>query len=157
MDTERDRAHQMAAAVFEQQQSLRSGIENSARLLGGTISEPTLVAQSNLVDFIYSLDGEAIMVSAQGAFLGVISSDRYHQASTCNRYGQYGSRYASTSIWNRYGEYGSRFSEVSAYNTRTETPPAIVYQNQIIGFVTQNPRIEAALDPNLLFAVLCQN
>ncbi|OKH12112.1 hypothetical protein NIES592_19035 [Fischerella major NIES-592] len=88
-------------------------------------------------------------------FLGIVSPNRYDSDSICNRYGDYGSRYGN-GIFNRYGKYGDRYSEQSAYNPRAEHPPLLIKNQQIIGFVSKNPKIANRYDPDMLQIEICQ-
>lgn len=80
--------------------------------------------------YIFSNDGKV--------FLGTLSLNTYDSNSIFNQYGNHGSKYSSTSIYNTYGTYGSRYSTYSAYNPYTSTPPVLVYQGKIRGYVTTN-------------------
>lgn len=157
----RSQSEAHAQQELANQRDLQSYRENIGRLgtfgtfPGAEDPGSTLVAQSSVVDFIRNLDGQATLLGVDGAFLGIISSDRVHEASTCNAVGNYGSRVGSMSVWNRVSNYGSQISDLSAYHTWTKTPPAIIYQDEVMGFLTKNHRIRAALDPDVLFAVLC--
>lgn len=120
-------------------------------------TQKTLTAEATVVDFINALDGQAHLLGADGAFLGIVSIDRFHETSVCNKFGTFGSRFENMSVWNRFGNYGNQISDLSAYHNHAPTPPAIVYQKNIIGFLTKNRRQSDGLDPDLLFAVLCNH
>ncbi len=80
--------------------------------------------------YVYSNDGTQ--------FLGNLSTNKYDPNSVFNRYGTYGSKYNANSIWNPYGTYGSRYSIYGASNPYTMTPPILVYNGTIVGYVTAN-------------------
>ena len=90
------------------------------------------------------------LVAHDGQFLGFVSTDRYATDSLANRYGTYGNRYSSLSIWNRYGKYGSNYESLSPWNAYTSTPPALVENNRIVGYVTANRFITPSIHPNYL-------
>ncbi|QHW33835.1 hypothetical protein GZH47_25580 [Paenibacillus rhizovicinus] len=92
---------------------------------------------------LYSNDGKV--------YLGKLSTNKYDSDSIFNTYGTYGSKYSTTSIWNEYGTYGGSYSSDSAFNKFTSTPPEIVYQNKILGYVTTNSTISNGISPNSLY------
>lgn len=87
-------------------------------------------------------------------YLGRISS-AYDSESIFNEYGTYGSEYNSSSIWNKYATYGSEYSSYSPHNKYTSTPPMIVKNRKIIGYLSANKSVRSSVSPNLLKA-LCQ-
>lgn len=99
------------------------------------------------------LDGSAVIVAADGAFLGKVTSNVYDSDSIINDYGEYGSLYSSTSIRNEYGEYGGRYSNQSPFNPYTSAPPKIVLGNRWV-YLTVNRSISPRVDPGLLVAYL---
>jgi hypothetical protein len=99
-----------------------------------------------------TLDGAAALVGDDGQYLGVLSSNRYDSKSVCNPYGDYGSKYSSSSVRNPYGDYGSKYGSLAAYNSYTSTPPAIVYRQRVVGYLTKNKFLSGAIDPDILFA-----
>lgn len=91
---------------------------------------------------------EALLYSNDGStFLGKLTSNKYNAESVCNTYGTFGSKYSATSIWNQYGTYGSKYSTESAFNQLTITPPIIVSNGKIIGYLTVNTMIQNAISP----------
>ena len=97
----------------------------------------------------------AIVVGQDGAFLGVVSSDRYADKSICNRYGNFGSPYSSTSVLNKYAQYGGTHSDLGAYNPNAQQPPLIIQNGQPIALVTKNQRLQGGIDPDVFFNQLC--
>jgi hypothetical protein len=84
----------------------------------------------------YSLDGASVYSNeTQTRFLGFFGS-AYASDSIMNRYGSYGSQYSSTSVRNQYGTYGSSYSSLSANSSYTSTPPLILKNGQLIGYLT---------------------
>lgn len=96
----------------------------------------------------------AKVVSNDGTetFLGEITG-KYNLNSIFNNYGMYGSKYSVTSIWNPYSIYGSKYSIYSAFNDYTFTPPQIIKNNEIIGYLTTNKYIHEGVSPNLLKSI----
>ena len=92
------------------------------------------------------LDGRAVLVSSDGQFLGLISSNEYDPNSILNEYGSYGSRYSPTSIFNEYGEYGGKYSSKSPFNEFARNPPMIYIDKDFIAYLTvcryETPRID---------------
>ncbi|MEJ8304336.1 hypothetical protein [Saccharibacillus sacchari] len=97
------------------------------------IEQKTEAATSTVYSYefeVYSNDGTE--------FLGTLSTNRYDSDSIFNKYGSYGSKYSSTSIWDPYGTYGSKYSIDSAFNKYSTSPPIIVYNGQVIAYVSVN-------------------
>jgi len=88
-------------------------------------------------------------ITEEVIFLGSIE-DEFSTNSIFNEYGPYGSQYSSNSIWNEYGQYGGKYSSRSPFNPYCTAPPTIIKDNQVIGFLTINKRIEKSIDPNWL-------
>jgi hypothetical protein len=80
-------------------------------------------------------------------FLGVLTSNQYDSDGVFNTYGDYGSKYSQTSIWNEYGDYGSKYSTDSAFNEYTSSPPIIVLNGKIVGYLTVNSTLSGAISP----------
>ena len=87
--------------------------------------------------------------------LGKIGSP-YDSASIFNEYGTYGSEYNSLSIWNQYGTFGSEYNSYSATNSYTSTPPMIIKNKKILGYLSANKSLKGSISPNLLKA-LCKD
>lgn len=88
----------------------------------------------------------------ENTFLGVIG-DKYESNSVFNPYGDYGSKYSSTSIWNDYADYGSKFSQYSATNKFSTSPPMIIRNKKLLGYITTNKTIKPSITPNMLNAI----
>ncbi len=96
-----------------------------------------------------------IAQDSENTYLGKISNS-YDSESIFNEYGTYGSEYSSNSIWNEYSTFGSEYSSYSPFNEYTSTPPMIIKDGKIIGYLSAIKSIEASISPNLLKA-LCEN
>lgn len=89
---------------------------------------------------------DASVIAYDKKYLGKIAS-QYQSDSIFNEYGTYGSEYSSDSIWNQYGTYGSKYSSQSSFNEYTNTPPEIVQDKTIIGYLTINKYKQNAINP----------
>lgn len=96
----------------------------------------------------------ATLIAQDGAntYLGKLGS-KYDSDSVFNSYGTYGSEYSVESIWNKYGQFGGEYSTYSAFNQYTSSPPMIVKNKQIIGYLSANKAMANSVSPNLLKAV----
>lgn len=90
----------------------------------------------------------------KNTYLGKITS-AYDSESIFNEYGTYGSEYNSASIWNQYATFGSEYSSYSPHNSYTSTPPMIIKNKKILGYLSANKSIKSSISPNLLKA-LCK-
>jgi hypothetical protein len=80
----------------------------------------------------------------------------YDSESIFNEYGTYGSPYNSSSIWNQYATFGSEYSMYSPTNAYTSTPPMIVKNKKVLGYLSTNKGLKPSITPNLLKA-LCKD
>lgn len=83
-------------------------------------------------------------------------ANAYDGKSIFNEYGTHGSQYSSNSIWNQYGTFGSEYSTSSPFNKYTSTPPMIIKNKKIIGYLSANKSLRSSIAPNLLKA-LCKD
>ena len=109
-------------------------------------------ATSN-ADLLASLEGASI-VAEDGQFLGKITVNSVDPQSLLNAVGRYGSEISSTSIFNKIGRYGSDISPMSPFNQIASTPPRIVRNGQVIGYLTVNEIKTPRLDPRALVGML---
>lgn len=89
------------------------------------------------------------VVAEDGTYLGKLAST-YDRESIFNEYGSHGSEYSRTSIWNKYGTYGSEYSRQSPFNAYTTTPPMIIKDGEVIGYLTVNRSKRGAVNPHVL-------
>lgn len=73
--------------------------------------------------------------------------------SIFHKYGNHGSDYGSNSIWNDVGQYGSNFGTYSSFNNTASSPPLIVKDGKIIGYLTVNSYKTSRVNPFLLKAI----
>ena len=109
----------------------------------------SLSAVPAMAQNVCSVISGASVVAKDGTFLGRIENS-YSSNSILNEYGNYGSKYSRTSIWNEYGSYGGEYSAQSPFNKYTSTPPMIIKNNSVIGFLSVNTSLRSALNPYVL-------
>lgn len=101
-------------------------------------------------DICFIVNGANIIAQDnKNTYLGKITNS-YKSDSIFNEYGQYGSTYSSSSIYNNYSTFGSEYSSYSATNSYSNTPPMIIKNKKIIGYVTTNKFISTGISPILL-------
>ncbi|NJA90028.1 hypothetical protein HCX48_12465 [Rhodocyclus tenuis] len=91
----------------------------------------------------------------KNTYLGKIANS-YDSESIFNEYGTYGSQYNSLSVWNQYGTFGNEYNSHSATNSYTSTPPMIIKNKKILGYLSANKNLRGSITPNLLKA-LCKD
>ncbi|HLO87945.1 MAG TPA: hypothetical protein VK203_23475 [Nostocaceae cyanobacterium] len=107
-------------------------------------------------EFLLAINGSAQLWSADGKFLGVLSTDRFDPYSISNPRGNYGSVSGEYSIRNSEGCYGNVDGIYSAYNPEGLNPPIVFYQEQPVLVVSKNTNLQnqvnglAVIDPDLL-------
>ncbi len=92
---------------------------------------------------------------SKNTYLGKIAN-QYEADSIFNNYGAYGGEYSSTSIWNKYSTLGSEYSTYSPFNKYTATPPLIIKNGKIIGYLSANKNMQSSVSPNILKA-MCED
>lgn len=116
-------------------------------LLAFCLFSPRCTAYAYSPELIDLLKGSKIYAqNSQKTFLGLIDSEFYVD-SIFNQFGSYGDKISSNSIWNKIGTFGDEISSYSPYNSYTNSPPVIVKNGTVIGFLTVNTSIEARLSP----------
>ncbi|MEC8849140.1 MAG: hypothetical protein VYB93_07750 [Pseudomonadota bacterium] len=91
----------------------------------------------------------------ENTYLGKVAS-AYDSDSIFNEYDSYGSEYSSDSIWNEYSEWGDEYSSVSPFNKYSSTPPMLIKDGEVIGYLSANKSMKAAVSPSMLKA-LCED
>jgi hypothetical protein len=107
-------------------------------------------ATNHFSDAIYLL--KCALIFAQDdeqTYLGKIDN-KFNSESIFNEYGTYGSKYSTDSIWNEYSNFGSKYSSYSPFNDYSSSPPMIVKNGQIIGYLTTNKYITGGISPHIL-------
>ena len=120
---------------------------------------PTILicgATANAQDFSYlvmEIRGAKIVAQDdKNTFLGTLESS-YDSNSIFNKYGSFGSSYSSTSIWNSYGSFGGEYSSYSPFNKYSSTPPMIIKDGKVIGYLTTNKSMSGAVNPGIIKAI----
>jgi hypothetical protein len=70
-------------------------------------------------------------------FLGTIDNS-FGVNSIFNEFSKYGSKFSADSIFNEFGKFGGEFSRLSPFNNFTNTPPMIIKNGAVIGYLTAN-------------------
>ena len=91
----------------------------------------------------------------QNTFLGKIASS-FDSQSIFNEFGTYGNPFSSSSIWNQFSTFGNQFNTHSPFNQFSASPPMIINNKKIVGYLSANKSIRASISPNLLKA-LCKD
>lgn len=73
-----------------------------------------------------ALAGSPQLYSADGKYLGNLSTNKFDSNSVNNPYGRYGNPYSADSINNPYGRYGNPYSNESASNPYATSAPRII-------------------------------
>jgi len=96
----------------------------------------------------------AWIIANDGQPLGKITAHGFDTDSLTFRFGDYGNHFNTNSIFNKYGTYGNEFSTLSPFNRFTSTPPVIMRDGRILGYLTANKAIASRVDPLELIAWL---
>lgn len=115
-----------------------------------------LASHANAEEVCDIVKGAALIAQDdKNTYLGKITNS-YDSDSIFNEYGTYGSEYNSSSIWNEYATFWSEYSSYSPHNSYTSTPPMIIKNRKILGYLSANKSIQSSISPNLLKA-LCKD
>ncbi|GAA0613229.1 hypothetical protein [Paenochrobactrum glaciei] len=109
-----------------------------------TLSLPTTGHAQSLCQQISG----ANIVAQDGTFLGNVSS-QFDSKSVLNEFGTHGSEFSGQSIWNEFGSYGGKFSDKSPFNEFSSTPPMIIKNGRVIGYLSVQ-RASNTLNPYIL-------
>lgn len=90
----------------------------------------------------------------ENTFLGKITN-AFDSDSIFNEFGTYGNPFSSKSIWNEFSTFGNKFNSYSPFNSFSSSPPMIIKDKKVIGYLSANKSIKASISPNLLKA-LCK-
>ena len=89
-----------------------------------------------------------------GQFLGTITSNTFDTSSILNEYGPFGSPYSTTSIFNQYSDYGSRYGSNSVNNPYCSTPPKLIINGRLLGYITVNHYVSERIDTEVFLYTL---
>ena len=118
-------------------------------VLGALMSATSANAQS---DFCAQIDG-AVLINSADEFIGEISAPTSSD-SIFNNYGRYGSKYQTGSVWNQYGSNGSPYNTRSPFNKYSTSPPRIIKDRKVVGYLTVNKNLKGAVNPWVL-GIVC--
>lgn len=102
---------------------------------------------------VVNLEG-CLLYANDGTFLGKITWNDVDSDSIFNSVGSYGSDVSLTSIWNDVSQYGSDVSTESAFNDVAMSPPRIIRNGELIGYLTINVAKPGAISPKCLLNVI---
>ena len=88
-----------------------------------------------------TLSKDSYLIAHDNQYLGRVTDNRYAQDSILNQYGPYGSKYSRTSIFNPYSNYGSPYGQLSVNNPYCQTPPRLVVDGSLVGYVSKNQNV----------------
>jgi hypothetical protein len=112
-----------------------------------------------ILEFLQSINGYGQLWSADGQFLGLLSSNQNDINSITNP-NTFGNPYSYNSIRNASGIYGSTCGIYSPYNSVCLNPPVVLYQNQPVLVMTRNSLLFTnglpILDPDLVLIAYLQ-
>ncbi len=100
------------------------------------------------------VDNGSYLIAQNGQLLGKITDNIYDTDSILNEYGPYGSSYSGTSILNEYSDYGSKYGQNSINNPYCSTPPKLIINGQLIGYVTVNQLMQNRISPKAFLYTL---
>lgn len=103
-----------------------------------------LVPRYELQQFDHLIGAQ--IIAEDDTSLGIISKNRFDPNSILNTFGDYGSKFSPISIFNEFGPYGGEFSPMSPFNKFCNTPPKIIRNNEILGYLTVNQFISKSVD-----------
>ena len=105
---------------------------------------------NSVSDIILILKGASVFAQdSKQTYLGKIENN-YNSESIFNEYGTYGNKYSYKSIWNEYSTFGNKYNIYSPFNEYSASPPIIVKNGQIIGYLTTNDYIKGGISPHTL-------
>ncbi|PKO67833.1 MAG: hypothetical protein CVU22_10695 [Betaproteobacteria bacterium HGW-Betaproteobacteria-16] len=99
---------------------------------------------------------DAVIIGQDGGntYLGRISSS-FDRDSIFNEFGAYGNEFSGKSIWNEFSTFGNEFNNNSPFNEFSSSPPMLIKNRKLLGYLTSNESMKSAISPNLLKA-LCK-
>ncbi|AUM01534.1 hypothetical protein B4966_09045 [Rhodocyclaceae bacterium] len=102
------------------------------------------------------LNGAVIIAQdSNNTFLGKVTNS-FDNQSIFNEFGTYGNEFSSKSIWNEFSTFGNEFNSNSPFNEFSSSPPMLIKNRKILGYLSANKSIKSSISPNLLKA-LCKD
>lgn len=113
-------------------------------------------ATANSNELCQIVDGSVVITQdTENTYLGKITNS-FDSDSIFNEFGTYGNEFSSSSIWNEFSTFGNEFNSYSPFNEFSNSPPMIIKNRKIIGYLSTNDALNNAVSPKLLKA-LCGN
>jgi len=104
-------------------------------------------------DVCQIVDGSVIIAQdSKNTYLGKITNS-FDSESIFNEFGTYGNEFSSDSIWNEFSTFGNEFNSHSPFNEFSSSPPMIIKNQKVIGYLSTNDSIQASVSPNILKAM----
>jgi hypothetical protein len=98
------------------------------------------------------VDGSVLIAQdRKHTYLGSITNS-FGSDSIFNEFGTYGNEFSGESIWNEYSTFGNEFNPDSPFNEFSSSPPMIIKNKEIIGYLTTNKYIANGVNPHVLKA-----
>lgn len=108
---------------------------------------------ANANDLCQTVDGSTIIAQDnENTYLGKITNS-FDSDSIFNDFGTYGNEFSGESIWNQFSTFGNEFNSDSPFNEFSASPPMIIKNKKIIGYLSANKSLKNAVSPNLLKAM----
>lgn len=112
-------------------------------------NQTSTIARKNNLDDICAILAGSIVIANDGKFLGRITG-KFDSESIFNQFGNFGSEFSSSSIWNNFSSYGGEFSQYSPFNQYSSTPPALVKNGELLGYLSVNKSLMHAVNPLII-------
>jgi hypothetical protein len=104
-------------------------------------------------DLCQIVNGSVIIAQdSKNTYLGKITNS-FDSESIFNEFGTYGNEFSSDSIWNEFSTFGNEFNSHSPFNEFSSSPPMIIKNQKVIGYLSTNDSIKASVSPNILKAM----
>jgi len=121
-----------------------------------TVSLCLLASAAGAEEICDILNGAVIIAQdSNNTFLGKVTNS-YDSQSIFNEFSTYGNEFSSKSIWNEFSTFGNEFNSNSPFNEFSSSPPMLIKNREILGYLSANKSINASISPNLLKA-LCKD
>ena len=111
-----------------------------------------LTLPASASDLCQIVEGSVLIAQdTKKTYLGKITNS-FDSDSIFNEFGTYGNEFSSVSIWNEFSTIGNEFNSYSPFNEFSSSPPMIIKNKEIIGYLSTNKYIKNSVSPNLLKA-----
>ena len=107
-------------------------------LILGFLSLPSLLYAGEVNSWDCNKFDGAKIIGDDGEFLGVLGP-RWVTDSIFNDSSSYASSWSQNSIFNTSSDYGSSYSSLSVFNDGASSPPMIIGDSKLIGYLSIGP------------------